>query len=388
MNARLPLVLVPGLMCDHAVWDPLLPALLAERECTVVDHGDARELADMAQRLLRQAPPRFVLAGHSMGARVAVEVLRAAPERVAGLALLDTGFQARAPGETGEQETRKRHALLAIAREQGVRAMAAEWVQGMVHPQRLSDTALVDGIVAMFARKSADVFEAQINALLQRPDASDVLRAVRVPALVLCGRQDSWAPVSQHEALHRLIGHGELALIDDAGHMAPMERPGPVADALLRWLVLVDARESRHTLDHLVVQQACRDVVVAAARAVDEQDYGALAALFTEDAVLTRPDGTRLAGRSAIHAAYAARDPQRLTRHLLSNHEVLMGEGGEAHSRCSVLLWTGRHSDAPNPRGRPADAPQQLGYMRDWLRQTPQGWRIARREAGFDLVRD
>lgn len=241
MSAPLPLVLVPGLMCDHAVWEPVLPLLQKPRPTQIVDHGDANDLVEMARRLLDQAPERFALAGHSMGARVAVEVLRLAPQRVAGISLLDTGFKPRVPGEPGEEEARKRHALLDIARGQGVRAMAVAWVQGMVAPARLQDAELIESIVAMFARKSADVFARQIAALLARPDASDVLGAIRVPAQVLCGREDAWAPVSQHQAMFQLIGHGELVLIDDAGHMAPMERPAPVAAALDAWLARVDA---------------------------------------------------------------------------------------------------------------------------------------------------
>lgn len=227
-------------MCDHAVWTPTWPHLARPRPLLVADHGEARSLSDMAERLLRDAPPVFALAGHSMGARVAVEVWRRAPQRVRGLALLDTGYLPRAEGEAGEEEARKRHALLAVARTQGVRAMAQTWVQGMVHPDRLRDAELIEAIVAMFERRDADVFEAQIEALLARPDARGALGGVRVPTLVLCGGQDSWAPLSQHEALHALVGHGELVVVDNAGHMAPMERPAAVAAALSTWLEAVD----------------------------------------------------------------------------------------------------------------------------------------------------
>jgi pimeloyl-ACP methyl ester carboxylesterase len=231
-----PLLLVPGLMCDHAVWEPLLPTLRAGRACTVVDHGMADSLPRMARQLLDAAPDRFAIAGHSMGARVALEVLRQAPERVTRVALLDTGYQARANGVAGEEEARKRHALLALAREQGVRAMATAWVQGMVHPARLADAPLIDAILTMFERKSADVFACQIRALLARPDASDVLASLQVPTLILCGRQDGWAPVAQHEAMQRLAPGSVLNVVEDAGHMAPMERPEAVTGALVNWL--------------------------------------------------------------------------------------------------------------------------------------------------------
>ena len=232
----LPLMLIPGLMCDHAVWEPLLPWLAKDRECRMVDHGQADSLVQMAKQLLQDAPPHMVLAGHSMGARVALEVLRLAPERVKGVALLDTGYLPKPAGEAGEEEARKRFHLLKIAKEQGVRAMAKEWVQGMVHPDRLLDAPLVESILAMFERKDARIFACQIYALLNRLDGSDVLRAIKVPTLLMCGKQDAWSTPAQHQAMNALVTHATFDVIEDAGHMAPMERPEPVALAMQRWL--------------------------------------------------------------------------------------------------------------------------------------------------------
>lgn len=237
----LPLVLVPGLMCDHAVWDPLLPRLGGQRTCTVVNHGAADSLAHMARQMLDAAPAHMLLAGHSMGARVVLEALRQAPDRIRGVAFLDTGYLPKFPGATGEEESRKRFALLKVAREQGVGAMAREWVRGMVHPARLEDDEWIARIIAMFERQSADIFACQIKALLDRPDGSDVLRAITVPTLVLCGRQDTWAPVAQHQAMQALTPCAELEVIEDAGHMAPMERPDEVAQAMTRWMARCDS---------------------------------------------------------------------------------------------------------------------------------------------------
>ena len=232
----LPLLLVPGLMCDHAVWDDVVPHLSPDLACRVVDHGQANSLQTMAQQLLEQAPAKFLLAGHSMGARVAVEALRLAPERIAGVALLDTGYLPKVSGTAGQDEINKRMALLALAQREGVRAMAKVWSQGMVHPDRLSDQPLMNNILDMFERKSAQIFEHQINALLNRPGGSDVLAAIQVPTLVLCGQQDAWSPVAQHQAIHQLVPGSTLTLIEQAGHMAPMERPVEVAQALMAWI--------------------------------------------------------------------------------------------------------------------------------------------------------
>jgi pimeloyl-ACP methyl ester carboxylesterase len=202
----------------------------------------------MAERVLADAPPTFALAGHSMGGRVALEVVRRAPGRVERLALLDTGCRARPPGAAGDGERAGRHALLASAREHGMRAMARTWVQPMVHPERLADAALIDAILAMFARRTADQFEGQIEALLARPDATDVLRAVACPVLFLCGREDGWAPPSQHEEMAALVPGARLAILDRCGHMAPMERPEAVGAALVEWLAaapVADAKEAQ-----------------------------------------------------------------------------------------------------------------------------------------------
>lgn len=231
-----PLVLVPGLMCDHAVWQPLMPWLANDRTCVVIDHGSANTLEQMAHQLLQEAPPQMVLAGHSMGARVALEVLRLAPERVKGVALLDTGYLPKPAGAAGEEEVSKRLRLLRIAQEKSVRAMAQEWVQGMVHPERLADAELIERILRMFERKTADIFSKQIHALLNRADGSDVLRSLRVPTLLQCGRQDAWSPPGQHADMQALATHAVFDVIEDAGHMAPMERPEAVATSMLRWL--------------------------------------------------------------------------------------------------------------------------------------------------------
>jgi len=231
-----PLILIPGLMCDHSVWSPLLP-LLPHQQVHIADHGDSDSLIAMAQRLLNTAPPLFDIAGHSMGGRVALEVYRLAPERVRRIALMNTGYLPLAAGEAGEKERAGRMYLLNLAQTQGVRAMAAQWVGNMVAPARLQDTALVHRILDMFERKSAAVFERQVHALLTRPDASDVLKNIRIPCLVMTGEHDGWADEAQHRAMAELLtSKTGVTLIPQAGHMLTMEGPAAVAQAFLNWL--------------------------------------------------------------------------------------------------------------------------------------------------------
>jgi len=230
------IVLVPGLMCDAAVWRHQIEALTPGHAVQVASHGLSSTLGQMAERILAAAPRRFALAGHSMGGRVALEVVARAPERVTRLALLDTGYEALAPGDAGERERSGRYRLLDLARRDGMLTMAKDWARGMVHPSRLSDATLMDDIHSMIMRAGVEQFEAQITALLARPDCTDLLKTLRLPTLLVCGLEDSWAPYSRHEVMARLIDRSHLVGIADCGHMSTMERPDAVNSALLDWI--------------------------------------------------------------------------------------------------------------------------------------------------------
>jgi pimeloyl-ACP methyl ester carboxylesterase len=234
---------LPGLACDREVWWHQLRAVSAIVTARVVDYGLSDSFKKMAETALRRAPERFAVVGHSMGGRVALEIVRRLPERVAGMALLDTAYRSFMAGEAGEREKAERLRLVNLARLQGMRTMARDWVQNMVHPSRLSDERLLRSIIEMFGRKSPEIFQRQIQALLGRPDATPVLSTILCPTLVLCGREDSWSLPVTHKQIAARIRRSKLVLIENCGHMAPMERPQQVSAALLAWLEAV-ARET------------------------------------------------------------------------------------------------------------------------------------------------
>lgn len=223
-------------MCDHTVWQHQVAALSEQWDIQIADHGLSDSLGTMAERILENAASEFALAGHSMGGRVALEVIARAPERVSRLALLDSGYKGLAAGKDGEREADGRYRLLDIARRDGMLAMATEWARGMVHSPRLSDKTLMDAIHSMIVRAGIEKFEAQINALLNRLDRTDLLANLRVPALLLCGRDDSWSPLSRHEEMARIIPGSHLVDVPECGHMSTMERPEAVTSALRDWL--------------------------------------------------------------------------------------------------------------------------------------------------------
>jgi pimeloyl-ACP methyl ester carboxylesterase len=235
------LMLLPGLLCDGSVWEDQTRALSAIVTCTPVEWGSEDSLAAMAQTALRQAPERFAVAGHSMGGRVALEVYRAAPQRITHIALLNTGYLPCPKNSLGEQEASGRYALLEVARTQGMAAMAERWSPPMVHPSRRADRAFIGRIVEMFARKTPGIFEGQIRALLNRPDATAVLKEIRCPALLLSGCEDTWSPPGRHADMAALIpgtrsDKPKMAVVPDCGHMSTWEQPAAVSEAMRAWL--------------------------------------------------------------------------------------------------------------------------------------------------------
>lgn len=231
------LVLVPGLLCDKTVWKPQLKALKGLVRMQVADHANLDSLGAMAEKILAQAPPKFAVAGHSMGGRVALEVVRRAASRITGLALLDTGYTPKPSGVAGEKEAAGRHELLDLARKSGMRAVGERWLRiPMVHEARLKDRRLVEPILQMIERSTPEQFAAQITALLGRPDAAALLPIIACPSLVLCGQNDAWSPLSAHRVMAQLIPHSTLVAVPDCGHMCTMERPDEVNTALSAWL--------------------------------------------------------------------------------------------------------------------------------------------------------
>ena len=221
--------LLPGLLCDETIWADQRTALGgAVINVVIPDFRHVKSIEAMAQIVLDAAPRRFSIAGHSMGGRVAIEVYRMAPERVDRLALLDTGVHPR-----GATEAAKREELVDLASREGMAAMAARWLPPMLHPDH---SALVGPLTEMVLRSTPETFANQQRALLNRPDARAVLAGIRCPTLVLCGRQDIWSPVAQHEEIAASIPNARLVIVEDCGHMSPVEQPEAVTKSLLSHL--------------------------------------------------------------------------------------------------------------------------------------------------------
>lgn len=221
------MLLIPGLLCDGFVWEPVLSRI----EAVVADLSTQDSIGQMAQDCLDAHPGPLRIAGHSMGARVAMEIAHRAPDRVERLALLDTGIHPLKEGEPA-----KRDEIVQFAYENGMEALAARWLPPMVYEPNQQNEALMRGLTEMVLRMDPDLHARQIKALVNRPDAASYIADIACPTLLVVGRQDQWSPVAQHEKMLSLLPDARLEVIDNAGHFAPIEQPGKVAGLVADFL--------------------------------------------------------------------------------------------------------------------------------------------------------
>ncbi len=228
-----PLILIPGLLCDRAVWQAQLDGLSGVADARVADVTRDDSMSAMAARVLAECPfERFALAGFSMGGYVAFELMRQAPGRVTRLALLDTS----ARPDTPERSRQRREFMTLAQRERGFAPVNRVMLPLMVHASRLDDAPLIAEIRAMADRVGVAAYVRQQEAIIGRADSRPALAGIRVPTLVLCGREDALTPLEAHEEMAAGVPGALLEVIDTCGHMAPMERPEAVNSALSRWL--------------------------------------------------------------------------------------------------------------------------------------------------------
>ncbi|MGC2775759.1 MAG: alpha/beta hydrolase [Bradyrhizobium sp.] len=231
MTDALPLVLVPGLISSPRIYAPVIPALWRLGPVMVANHIRDDGMASIARRILAEAPPRFALAGHSMGGYIAFEIMRQAPERVGRLALINT--QARP--DTPEASARRR-TMITRAKDGDYHGVVDELFAGFVHPSRQDDPHLRQLVHDMANEVGVEGFVRQQTAVMARPDSRPTLTAIRCPTLILTGDTDNTIPNSLSKEMADEIAGSWLVVLDHCGHLPQPEQPEETAQALVEWL--------------------------------------------------------------------------------------------------------------------------------------------------------
>lgn len=226
-----PLIVLPGFMADARLFWHQIISFSPSRPVHVASLARGGTIEDMAEEVLADAPPHFAAIGHSLGALVAMEILRRAPDRVSRIALADVSALPETPQVSALREPR-------IAR-----ARAGKLTEAMLEeipPEALApgpdQTAVLAMMIEMAEDLGGEVFQRQSRALMRRPDQQRALRNTKVRALLLCGEHDTICPPRRHEFLAELMPHASFRMIRDAGHLSPLEQPERVTQALREWL--------------------------------------------------------------------------------------------------------------------------------------------------------
>jgi pimeloyl-ACP methyl ester carboxylesterase len=231
MDNSMPILLVPGLGGSPRIYAPVAAALWRFGPVTVANHIRDHNMGAIARRILAEAPPRFALAGHSMGGYIAFEILRQAPDRVAKLALINTQARCDTP-----EATARRRGQIARAQAGEYRAVLDDLFAGFVHPSRREDATLRQLVHDMGDDIGADAFVRQQNAVISRADSRPALAWIKCPTLVLTGDEDNTIPNSLSVEMADGIHGAKLTIVPHCGHLPQVEQPRATADALVEWL--------------------------------------------------------------------------------------------------------------------------------------------------------
>lgn len=229
--ARPTLVLLPGLLNTGRLFERQIRDLADVAEIRVVELHQYDSLSAMADAVLAVAPQRFCLGGFSMGGYVCFEILRRAADRVERLALIDT--QAR---PDSREVTMRRRGFIEQTKIGKFHGVQPALLPLFVHRDRLSDPAVVQPILEMAQEVGADGFVREQTAIMARPDSRPLLIEIKVPTIVIVGRQDQTTPLPRSQEMAADIADARLVVIEECGHMSPLERPAELSAALRRWL--------------------------------------------------------------------------------------------------------------------------------------------------------
>ena len=226
-----PVVLVPGMLCTPEIFASQITALWPYGPVTVASTLEGETIAEMAAAILAAAPPRFALAGISMGGFIEFDIMRQAPERVIKLALLSTEARPDTPEQTAQRRT-----LLAQVDSGNFETLLALALPAIVHPARQSDSALREANVRMGLAVGIERWTRQVEAVMARIDYRPCLSAISVPTLILVGDSDTFTPPNRAEEMVAAIPGAQLVVVPQCGHASTIEQPDAVNRALIEWI--------------------------------------------------------------------------------------------------------------------------------------------------------
>ena len=232
MPKNVPLILLPGLLCDEALWQYQIKFLKNIADCQVPVLTKHDQVDALARSVLSAAPKEFALAGLSMGGYVALEIMRQAPARVLKLCLLDTSARPDTP-----EQSEKRRLLLALSKQGQFKGVTPRLLPMLISPHRMDDKDLTHIIMTMAERVGRDAFHNQQTAILNRIDSRPSLKDIKCPVQIIGGTEDALTPPAIVKEIAEGIKSARYNLIESCGHLSALEKPDEVNNLMRGWLV-------------------------------------------------------------------------------------------------------------------------------------------------------
>jgi pimeloyl-ACP methyl ester carboxylesterase len=224
--------MVPGMMCDERIFSPQIEALSQNLEVTIADISNFSSVRELASDVLKKAPKKFSLLGHSMGGIVAMEIYSQEPNRIEKLILMDTNPKA----ELDEVKLKREPQIREVNNGKLLEVMRDE-----MKPNYLAEsenkTNVLSVCMDMALNLGPDVFINQSRALQSRLDQQNTIQSIKIPVLIICGSEDKLCPVERHEMMHNMISDSDLKIINNAGHMPTLEQPRETTEVIKEWLM-------------------------------------------------------------------------------------------------------------------------------------------------------
>ena len=224
--------MVPGMMCDERIFSPQIEALSQNLEVTIAEISNFSSVRELASDVLKKAPKKFSLLGHSMGGIVAMEIYSQEPNRIEKLILMDTNPKA----ELDEVKLKREPQIREVNKGKLLEVMRDE-----MKPNYLAESenksSVLNVCMDMALNLGPDVFINQSRALQSRLDQQNTIQSIKIPVLIMCGSEDKLCPVERHEMMHNMIRDSDLKIINNAGHMPTLEQPRETTEVIKEWLM-------------------------------------------------------------------------------------------------------------------------------------------------------
>ena len=233
-------IFIPGLLCTADLYTAQLTHFdHVKKPYKVADTTQDDSIAAMATRALAMTDGLLLPVGLSMGGYVAMEMARRAPERIAGMALLNTSCQI-----DSAVQRRQREQAISLAHSDRFKGVTRHLLPRLLSPDAINDPHIANRVLKMADDVGRQTFIQQQMAILGRQEQKDMLRAFTQPMLILCGTLDVLTPPKLSEDMAALCPHADYRLLNGIGHLSSMEAESAVTNALQALFDKVDAGQA------------------------------------------------------------------------------------------------------------------------------------------------